>query len=68
MMRWDIKRAELTVKQHVNSSDAAKRCVARIAKYRYGELKERCRMYRRSSSTRNAKKWLPKSLMKGLKN
>ena len=31
------KRADLTVKQHVRSSDAAKRCVARIAKNRYGE-------------------------------
>ena len=31
------KRADLAVKQHVNSSDAAKRCVARIAKNRYGE-------------------------------
>lgn len=30
------KRAYLAVKQHVNSSDAAKRCVARIAKNRYG--------------------------------
>ena len=31
------KRADLAVKQHVRSSDAAKRCVARIAKNRYGE-------------------------------
>lgn len=31
------KRADLSVKQHVRSSDAAKRCVARIAKNRYGE-------------------------------
>ena len=31
------KRADLAVKQHVKSSDAAKRCVARIAKNRYGE-------------------------------
>ena len=31
------KRADLVVKQHVRSSDAAKRCVARIAKNRYGE-------------------------------
>lgn len=31
------KRADLAVKQHVMSSDAAKRCVARIAKNRYGE-------------------------------
>ena len=30
------KRADLAVKQHVMSSDAAKRCVARIAKNRYG--------------------------------
>ena len=30
------KRADLAVKQHVRSSDAAKRCVARIAKNRYG--------------------------------
>ena len=33
------KRADLAVKQHVRSSDAAKRCVARIAKNRYGECK-----------------------------
>ena len=31
------KRADLAVNQHVRSSDAAKRCVARIAKNRYGE-------------------------------
>ena len=31
------KRADLAVKQHVRSGDAAKRCVARIAKNRYGE-------------------------------
>ena len=31
------KRTDLAVKQHVRSSDAAKRCVARIAKNRYGE-------------------------------
>ena len=31
------KRADLAVKQHVRSSDAVKRCVARIAKNRYGE-------------------------------
>ena len=31
------KRADLAVKQHVRSSDAAKRCVARISKNRYGE-------------------------------
>ena len=31
------KRVDLAVKQHVRSSDAAKRCVARIAKNRYGE-------------------------------
>ena len=31
------KRADLAVRQHVRSSDAAKRCVARIAKNRYGE-------------------------------
>ena len=31
------RRADLAVKQHVRSSDAAKRCVARIAKNRYGE-------------------------------
>ena len=31
------KRADLAVKQHARSSDAAKRCVARIAKNRYGE-------------------------------
>lgn len=31
------KRADMAVKQHVRSSDAAKRCVARIAKNRYGE-------------------------------
>ena len=31
------ERADLAVKQHVRSSDAAKRCVARIAKNRYGE-------------------------------
>ena len=31
------KKADLAVKQHVRSSDAAKRCVARIAKNRYGE-------------------------------
>ena len=31
------KRADLAVKLHVRSSDAAKRCVARIAKNRYGE-------------------------------
>ena len=30
------KRADLAVKQHVKSSDAAKRCVARPAKNRYG--------------------------------
>ena len=30
------KRADLAVKQHVNSSDAAKRCVTRIVKNRYG--------------------------------
>ena len=30
------KRADLAVKQHVRSSDAAKRCVARIAKNRFG--------------------------------
>ena len=30
------KRADLTVKQYVRSSDAAKRCVARLAKNRYG--------------------------------
>ena len=30
------KRADLAIKQHVRSSDAAKRCVARIAKNRYG--------------------------------
>ena len=31
------KRADLAVKQHVRSSDTAKRCVDRIAKNRYGE-------------------------------
>ena len=31
------KRADLAVKQHVRSSDAVKRCVARIVKNRYGE-------------------------------
>ena len=30
------KRADLAVKQHVRSSDAAKRCVARIVKNRFG--------------------------------
>ena len=30
------KRADLAVKQHVKSSDAAKRCVTRIVKNRYG--------------------------------
>ena len=30
------KRADLAVKQHVRSSDAAKRCVARLAKNRFG--------------------------------
>ncbi len=34
---FGYKRADLAVKQHVRSSDAAKRCVARIAKNRYGE-------------------------------
>ena len=33
------KRVYLVVKQYVNSSDAAKRCIARIAKNRYGECK-----------------------------
>ena len=31
------KRADNAVRQHVNSSDALKQCVARIAKNRYGE-------------------------------
>ena len=37
------KRAYLAVKQHIRSSDAAKRCVARIAKNRYGECKGKMR-------------------------
>ena len=30
------RRADLAVRRHVNSSDAAKRCIARIIKNRYG--------------------------------
>lgn len=40
------KRADLAVKQHVKSSDAAKRCVARPAKTAMAFARERCRMFR----------------------
>ena len=36
VMCWDIKRADNAVRLHIKSSDAAKRCIARPAKNRYG--------------------------------
>ena len=36
VMCWDIKRADNAVRLHIKSSDAAKRCIARSAKNRYG--------------------------------